>query len=617
MPVSWLRRRAICCAAVIPLLCSGAYALERSAPAGTVELDLFAMLMGLLGGLALFLFGMEQMADALKLLAGERLKYFLARLTTNRVTGALTGAVVTAVIQSSSVTTVLTVGFISAGILSLSQAVGIILGAHVGTTITAQIVAFKVTKFALLMIAVGFAMLFVSNREKVKQYGGMIMGLGLVFFGMSVMGDAMKPLRSYEPFLDMMAHMENPLLGILVAAAFTGLIQSSSATTGVVITMASQGLISLPAGIALVLGANIGTCVTAILASIGKPREAMRAGLVHITSNVLGVIIWVGLIQQLGDLVIWISPQAAELAGADRLAAETPRQIANAHTIFNLANTIIFLPFAGQFARLAEYLMPDREEGELAVSAAVIGWTELHLDPSMLVVPAMALGQARGEIRRMAFAVRHMLTEIMPAFTHNDTEVIDNILERDSQVDYLEDRISDYLVSISRAGLNQHQADENVRLMNATKDLEHLGDLIERNMVDLLRKKAESAIHFSDEGREELFNYHRRVLENYDRAIDAFDREDADLAHAVIQTKADLVELEWNYRKTHYNRLSRGLSESIESSQIHLELVDLLRRIDSHIESIARTVIEGAGQSVAAGLVVGAVPEPNAGAAGS
>ncbi|MCZ6679674.1 MAG: Na/Pi symporter, partial [Candidatus Poribacteria bacterium] len=198
------------------------------------------MAMTLFGGLALFLFGMEQMADALKAVAGERLKFFLARLTTNRVTGAITGAVVTAIIQSSSVTTVLVVGFITAEVMSFSQAVGVIFGANIGTTITAQIVAFKVTKYALLIVAVGFGMLFVGNQERIKHYGAMIMGLGLVFFGMGVMSGAMNPLRSYQPFLDLMVRMENPIFGILISALFTGLIQSSSATTGIIVVMASQ-----------------------------------------------------------------------------------------------------------------------------------------------------------------------------------------------------------------------------------------------------------------------------------------------------------------------------------------------------------------------------------------
>ena len=243
-------------AALLALACTPAIAAVATAG----EIDWPFMGMNLLGGLALFLFRMEQMADSLKAVAGERMKIVLAKLTTNRFMGAATGAFVTAVIQSSSVTTVLVVGFITAGLMSMAQSIGVIMGANIGTTITAQIVAFKVTKFALLMIAAGFGMLFFSKQEKIKQYGGMLMGLGLVFFGMSVMSDAMSPLRSYQPFLDLMARMENPLIGILVAAGFTALVQSSSATTGIVIVMATQGFITLEAGIALAFGANIGTC---------------------------------------------------------------------------------------------------------------------------------------------------------------------------------------------------------------------------------------------------------------------------------------------------------------------------------------------------------------------
>jgi phosphate:Na+ symporter len=241
------------------------------------ELAMLPLVMGLLGGLALFLYGMDKMSESLKAVAGERMKSILARLTTNRVTGALTGAFVTAVIQSSSVTTVLVVGFVTAGLMSVSQSVGIIMGANIGTTITAQIIAFKVTKYALLIVAAGFAMLFLGKRERTRHHGAGIMGLGLVFFGMGVMGEAMAPLRSYQPFLDAMIRMENPAVGILVAALFTGLIQSSSATTGIVIVMASQGLITLTAGIALILGANIGTCVTALLASIGRSLAPISA----------------------------------------------------------------------------------------------------------------------------------------------------------------------------------------------------------------------------------------------------------------------------------------------------------------------------------------------------
>jgi len=329
----------------IGLLLAGAATMVLAATGDDVtnDIDWVTMGMGLFGGLALFLFGMDQMADALKAVAGERMKDILARLTTNRVMGALTGAFVTAVINSSSVTTVLLVGFISAGLMSLAQSVGVIMGANIGSTFTAQLIAFKVTKAALLMIGIGFVMMFVGKRERIKQYGAMVMGLGLVFFGMGVMSDAMAPLRTYEPFLDVMEEMENPLIGIAVAALFTGLIQSSAATTGIVIVMASQGLVNLPTGIALAFGANIGTCATAALAAIGKPREAVRAAVVHVLFNVAGVLVWVGFIDQLADLVRWMSPQYPELSGKAQLAAEVPRQIANAHTMFNVANTLLFL----------------------------------------------------------------------------------------------------------------------------------------------------------------------------------------------------------------------------------------------------------------------------------
>ena len=283
--------------------------------------------MTLLGGLAVFLYGMEQMAEALKKVAGDSMKQILARLTNSRIMGLITGAFVTAIIQSSSVTTVMLVGFVTAGLMSLSQAIGVILGADIGTTITAQIVAFKVTKYALLLVAVGFGLIFMGKKDHIKQYGHLIMGLGLIFFGMGIMSDGMRPLRSYEPFIQLMQNVSNPVIGILVATLFTGLVQSSSATMGVVIAMALQGLITLEAGIALALGANIGTCATAGLAAIGKPREAVRVAVAHVSFKIVGVILIFPLIPYLADVVRDLSPAAAaELVGMDKLAAETPRQ---------------------------------------------------------------------------------------------------------------------------------------------------------------------------------------------------------------------------------------------------------------------------------------------------
>ncbi len=307
------------------------------------ELKLGAILMGLVGGLALFLYGMEKLTDALKLLAGDRMKSLLAKMTSNRFKGVLTGATITATIQSSSVTTVLVVGFITAGLLSLRQSIGIIMGAEIGTTVTAQIIAFKVTKYSLILVAAGFFLSFVPKSAKLKSWGTMLMGLGLIFFGRELMKGATSPLRDYEPFINTMQNLRNPVVAVLFSATFTALIQSSSATTGVIIVLASQGFLTLEAGIALVFGANIGTCVTAFLASIGKPRAAVRAAMVHIMFNTTGVLLWISFIPYLADFIRSVSPVTEGLAGVATLKADTPRQVANAHTLFNVTNTLIFM----------------------------------------------------------------------------------------------------------------------------------------------------------------------------------------------------------------------------------------------------------------------------------
>jgi len=377
-------------------------------------IDWLKLGMGLFGGLAMFLFGMEQMSEGLKAAAGETLKDVLSRLTKNRFMGALTGAFVTAVLNSSSVTTVLVVGFISAGFMTLSQSVGVIMGANIGSTFTAQIVAFNVTQYALILVAFGFLMLFTGKAENTRHYGAMVMGLGLVFYGMGVMGDAMLPLRSYQPFLDLMVRMETPLLGILVGAVFTGLVQSSAATTGIAIVMASSGLITLPAGIALAFGANIGTCVTAILASLGKPVEAVRAAVVHITFNIAGVLLWVMFIPQLADFVVSISPSSPELSGKARIAADVPRQIANAHTVFNIANTLLFIGFTNFFARLAEKLVPERPVEEKIIVEP------RYLEEDALKVPAMALEQVRFELGHMGGIINEMFSTLRSGVQEKD-----------------------------------------------------------------------------------------------------------------------------------------------------------------------------------------------------
>lgn len=543
------------------------------------------MAMNLAGGLALFLFGMEQMADALKRVAGDRMKTILATLTTNRFIGAVTGAFVTAVIQSSSVTTVLMVGFISAGLMSLSQSVSVIMGANIGTTITAQIIAFKITKAALLMVGVGFAFLFSAKRERIQQYGAMMMGLGLVFFGMSVMSDAMEPLRSYQPFLDLMIRMENPLVGILVAAVFTGLIQSSSATTGIVIVMASQGFISLPAGIVLAFGANIGTCITALLATIGKPREALRAALVHVLFNVAGVLLWVGFVEQLAGLVAWLSPSHPEFSGAARLAAETPRQIANAHTIFNLANTIIFLGFTSQIARLVERIVPDRP---LSVEGEML--TAKYLDDELLATPSLALERVRLELLRMGDRVQEMLARILPAILDGSSESLDEVARMDNQVDALYAYVIEYLGKISKESLSEQQTAEFFRLMEAASNLENIGDVVETNLVVLGKERLEEGVSISRPTRKVLTDFHEFVIKAVAAAIQAVSQNSIEAAQSVIDMKDEIAKLADSAAAHQAQRLVAKEPKRIPAYTIEIDIIEKQKRIYYFAKRMAKTV---------------------------
>jgi phosphate:Na+ symporter len=543
------------------------------------------MSMKLFGGLALFLFGMEQMAEALKAVAGERMKVILAKLTTNRFLGAATGAFVTAVIQSSSVTTVLVVGFITAGLMSMAQSIGVIMGANIGTTITAQIVAFKVTKAALLMVAFGFSMLFFSKQEKIKQYGAILMGLGLVFFGMSVMSDAMEPLRTYEPFLELMTHMANPLIGILISAAFTALIQSSSATTGIVIVMATQGFITLPAGIALAFGANIGTCVTAMLASIGKPREAVRAALVHVLFNVFGVLLWVLFIPQLAQFVTWLSPAYPNLSGTERLASETPRQIANAHTFFNVANTFIFIGLTTQFARLVEWMVPDKPVEELGIVKPK------YLDDILLETPSLALDRVRLEIGHMGERVEEMTQRAMPAILKGDRKALREVKRIDDEVDLLNGYIIQFLSRISQGRMTEKQTETFTRLISVANDVENIGDVIETDLIKLGEQRIEQGLAMN-QGTKDLFErLHKVVNMTVETALDSVVFDDQRGAQEVIAMKADINRLMDSAELYEAKQLVSEDPSRLASYTVEMDIIEKYKRIYYFAKRIAKEVV--------------------------
>ena len=549
------------------------------------EINWFFLAIGLLGGLSLFLYGMERMSDALKNVAGEKMKDILAMLSNNRVMGLITGAIVTAVIQSSSVTTVMLVGFVSANLMSLSQTIGVILGADIGTTITAQIVAFKVTKYALLLLAVGFGMLFISKREKIQQYGYMIMGLGMIFFGMGVMSNAMHPLRTYQPFIDLMANMSNPILGILVAAIFTALVQSSSASMGVVIVLAMQGLITLEAGIALALGANIGTCVTAGLASLGKPREAVRVATSHVLFKIIGVLIMLPLIGPFAKFVVYISPSPAEgLTGLEAAASVLPRQVANAHTLFNVGIAVLFLPFIAYFARFVFWLVPDKPLPEVEEIQPK------YLSDMLLHTPSLALDAVRHEIKRMGKRVDLMNAAIMPALLTGNRESLQAVREMDEEIDILYKHIVNYLASVSKLKLNEYQTQEMLKLMGAVNDLEHIGDVIEVNMVGLGEQRIKKGFKISAATQKVINTLHVVVSDALKAAARAVVEEDRDYAMRVLSMNEDMKRLALQADLHQAQRLVSEDSGKFAAYSVEIEIIEKLKRIYYHAKRMAKTV---------------------------
>jgi phosphate:Na+ symporter len=553
------------------------------APAG--EIDWLRLLMGLFGGLAMFLFGMEQMSDGLKGAAGDTLKDILARLTRNRFMGALTGAFVTAVLNSSSVTTVLVVGFISAGFMTLAQSVGVIMGANIGSTFTAQIIAFNITQYALIMVAVGFYFLFAGRQEKTRYYGAMIMGLGLVFYGMGVMGDAMKPLRSYEPFIELMTRMENPLLGILVGAVFTGLVQSSAATTGIAIVMATEGLISLPAGIALAFGANIGTCVTALLAAIGKPVDAQRAAAVHTLFNIAGVLVWILFIPLLVDIVVAISPASPELSGKARMAAEVPRQIANAHTIFNVANTLLFIGFTTGFARLVERLVPEKAPEEKIIVKPK------YLDAAVIEVPSVALERVRFELGHMGEIITGMMSAVQQAWVERDRVALEAVLKMDDKVDILHEAILEYLGEIRREMLTDRQSHEFQALMGATVNLEGLADVIESELVGLGKRVIERDLRADETTRILFMELADKVTRAVQQVVSSIRDSDEQAAAGVIALKDDIRRLADEALARQSQRIGVAETRNIELIRLEFEILDNLRRIYTLAKRIAKDFV--------------------------
>ncbi|MCU7959590.1 MAG: Na/Pi cotransporter family protein [gamma proteobacterium symbiont of Bathyaustriella thionipta] len=549
--------------------------------------DWLQLFLGLFGGLALFLAGLQSLSEGMTKAAGETLKLVLAKLTTNRFKGAMTGAFITGVLNSSTVTTLLVVGFISGGLMTLGQSVGVIMGANIGSTVTAQLLAFDLAAYSLGPVALGFFMLFTAKREKIKYYGMMIMGIGLVFYGMGLMSDAMTPLRSYEPFLEILKSLENPLAGILAGAIFTAIVQSSAATVGIAIAMASEGLLALPAGIALALGANIGTAITTALMGIlsAKSTDAVRASAVHVMFNVLGTMIWLPFIWFLVDMAIWISPSSPELSGMAQAAEEVPRQIANANTLFNVINTFLFLGFTGWFAKMAERLVPERK-----VDESVIVEPEF-LDKAALVAPTMALQAVRLELGRAGAITLSMLHDVIPVLRERNTVLIESIAYRNDQVDILETAILKYMGKLREGKLTEQESLEFQGLMTATDNLQSMADVIGNEIMSLARKSINLNSESGKKTKKMLLQVYTLAAVSVEQAVQAVRDNDQQAAEAVLIMKDDLRIQSEQLLARKADRLTVADPDYLNLVRLEMSFVDQMRRIYSLARRMSKVVV--------------------------
>ena len=524
----------------------------------------------LLGSLALLMYGMKVMSEGLQKLTGDRLRNILGAMTTNRFTGLLTGAFVTAAVQSSTATTVMTVGLVNAGLLTLKQGFGIIMGANIGTTMTAQLIAFKLSDYITILIFIGFLMQLLARKSRTKYLGQVMLGFGILMLGMDMMGKAVMPLRNYPGFVHFIeVFSSNPLLGIGIGMIMTVLIQSSSATIGILIAMAGQGLIPLEGAIPVLLGDNIGTCITAVLASLRANLTAKRVAAAHVMFNVIGSIIFVILMPFFIKFVLIVSP-----------SGDIARQIANAHSAFNILNTLIFMPFVNPFIKLVEKVVPGNAE--------IISMRPVYLDKNMLNTPSIAISLAVKEVVRMGELARKDVRLGMEAIQSFDADKVKYVLEHEPVVDALERDITDYLTQMSSAEMSESLTTRHTGLLHACTDIERIGDHGE-TLAKRARKLVEDDVVFSDEAKAELLQLSEMVLRASGRSLEALEKNDKVIAEDAVRLCREVKQYQKEIRKNHITRLNEHICNPT-AGFVMMELLINMKRVSDHSKNIAQLV---------------------------
>ena len=508
---------------------------------------------GLLGGLAVFIYGMNLMSESLQKAAGEKMKSILALLTKNRIMGVIAGALVTAVLQSSSATTVMAIGFVSAGLMSLPQAISIIFGANIGTTMTAQIIAFKITDYIYAFIFIGFILTFVYKSERIKSIGQTIFAFGLLFLGIETMGDVMKPLASSPVFTDLIGKVSGiPVLGLLLGTAMTLVVQSSSATIAVLQNFAAQpgadgvtSILGLVGAIPILLGDNIGTTITALLASLGQSRDAKRTAIAHTIFNLSGSLVFIWFVKPYAALIQAISPKGPEVEVISR-------QIANAHTLFNLTMTVVWVCLLGLMVKIVMWLIPDAKD------AKVNPLQPAFLDKKVIGQPTAALKLVAKEVLHCSGMVKNMLKDLAGLSKSEDPALVGKIKEQGQTLHSLMEAINDYLAELFSAGvLTELQATQTAKLMHVCGDVERMGELA-ADLTDVIAGKMELKYSFSEEAMEDLRKSLNQISKMYGDAMRALEQGEPEEPEKLIRRREKVMDLDINMRKAHMDRVNKG-----------------------------------------------------------
>ena len=539
----------------------------------------FTDIMSLLGGLALFLYGMQMMSTGLESVAGNKMKQILEKLTANRFLGVLVGAGITAVIQSSSATTVMVVGFVNSGMMTLRQAVWIIMGANIGTTITGQLIALDVGAFAPIIAFIGVAMIVFLKSEKLHHIGSILAGLGVLFIGMDMMSGAMKPLANSEEFVGLLTKFENPVLGILAGTVFTALIQSSSASVGILQALANSGVIGLGSAAFVLFGQNIGTCVTALLASIGTNRNARRTTVIHISFNVIGTVIFTTL--------CLVTPLIAFMEG---LTPTNPSaQIANLHTTFNVVTSLLLIPFGGLLTLLAEKLLPDKGDKKEEGPALHYLLDLSHINADKLGAVAISTEGIRKELQRMLDMARENVIGAFWVFAKKDTEQFKEIEKREEYVDFLNKEISKYITKVGAYDNTRSGSQQLNSYFTITSNIERLSDHA-INIAGYSRILEEKQIQFSEAAEKEIWQMQNvckslfeMLQENYKDVVDWHSR--------VAGMEQRIDDMTKDFRSNMYERIHKGIC-SDEGSILFSEMLTDFERIGDHALNISDEMVK-------------------------